>query len=65
MRADLIRGSFSLLATVVLMGMAQEWIGWAFQEHRWWKVGPGLALTAGALYESHKVWYRAERLLGL
>ncbi len=47
------------------MGMAQEWLSWAWQERKQWKVGPGVVLLLFATYESHKVWGRAERLLGI
>jgi hypothetical protein len=65
MREDLIRMSFSFLAAAVVLAMSSEWLTWAFQEHRWWKLGPGMVLLLFAAYESHKVWYRMERILGL
>lgn len=65
MREDLIRMAFSFLAAVVTLAMASEWFSWALQDHKWWKVGPGITLGAFAVYEAHKVWGRVERLLGL
>jgi hypothetical protein len=57
--------SFSFLAAIVLMGMSQEWFSWAFQEHRWWKLGPGIVLLLFAAYEASKVWRRVESVLGI
>ena len=65
MREDLIRMSFSFLAAAVTLAMAQEWFTWAWEDHKWWKVGPGVVLIVFALYESHKVWRRVESMLGI
>lgn len=65
MREDLIRMSFSFLAAVVLMGMAQEWFTWALERRQGWRVLPGVALAAFAVFEAHQVWRRAERILGM
>lgn len=64
-RENLIRGAFSFLAAAVTLGMAQEWGAWAFEQRRCWKLLPAAVLTAFAVYEAHKVWMRAERVMGL
>ncbi|KKN22940.1 hypothetical protein LCGC14_0910150 [marine sediment metagenome] len=65
MREDLIRMSFSFLAAAVTLAMAQEWITWAIEDHKWWKAGPGVVLAVFAVYEAHKVWRRVESMLGI
>ncbi len=65
MDKDVIRLGFSFLAAAVVLAMAQEWFTWALQDHKWWKIGPGMALTAFALFEAHQVWTRVEKILGL
>ncbi len=65
MREDLIRMSFSVLAASVMLSMAAEWSQWAMSQKSWWKLIPSSVLAGFAVYESKKVWARAERLLGL
>ena len=72
MREDLIRGSFSLLAAAVLLGMSQEYLFHALSSksgrlggRAYWELGPAGILLAFSVLEAHKVWTRGERLLGL
>lgn len=62
---DLVRGSFSFLAAMVTLGMAQEWATWAAEERRYWKLLPAALLAMIATFEAHQVWKRAEQVIGL
>lgn len=64
-RENLVRGAFSFLAAAVTLGMAQEWAMWAFEQRQYWKLVPAVGLATAAVYEAHKVWNRAERIMGL
>ena len=64
-RENLVRGAFSFLAAAVTLGMAQEWGLWALEQRRYWKFLPAATLAGFATYEAHKVWVRAERIMGL
>ena len=65
MREDLIRMIFSFLAASVTLSMAAEWSQWAMNQRSWWKLVPASVLAGFSVYEANKVWFRAERLLGL
>jgi hypothetical protein len=65
MHEDLVRGAFSFLAATVMLGMSQEWATWALAQRRCWKFLPAVVLAMFASYEAHKVWNRAERIMGL
>ncbi len=64
-RENLVRGAFSFLAAGVTLGMAQEWASWAIEQRQYWKLLPAAGLTIASVYEAHKVWNRAERIMGL
>ena len=63
MHKDVTRMGFSLLAAAVTLAMSQEWFTWAFERRQGWRVIPGAALAAAAVFEAHQVWRRAERIL--
>ena len=65
MREDLIRVMFSALAAAVTLGMSSEWSKWAFSQRSWWKLLPAIILASFSVYETNKVWYRMERILGI
>ncbi len=65
MREQVIRAGFSFLAASVSLSMAQEWAGWAFQEHKHWKLAPATFLVGIAMFEANQVWRRGERIFGL
>lgn len=65
MYEHLVRGAFSFLAAAVTLAMAQEWLSWAVEDQKPWKLAPAVVLTGFALYEAHKVWHRVEVVLRL
>ncbi len=65
MNKDFVRGSFSFLAAMVTLGMAQEWATWAGEERKAWKLLPAALLATVATFEAHQVWKRAELIMGL
>lgn len=64
-REHLIRGGFSFLAAAVTLAMSQEWVTWALEQHRYWKLAPATVLACFSVYEAHSVWRRGERVFGL
>lgn len=64
-REHLVRGAFSFLAASVTLGMSQEWAVWSLEQRKAWKLIPAAVLAGFASYEAHKVWQRAERVMGL
>ena len=62
---SLVRGAFSFLAAAVVLGMAQEWATWAFQQRLYWKLLPASVLAVFAVFEAHQVWKRVEKITGL
>lgn len=64
-RTSMVRVAFSFLAAAVTLGMSQEWATWAFEQRRYWKLGPAALLAAIASFEAHQVWKRVERIMGL
>ncbi len=64
-RENLVRGAFSFLAAMVTLGMAQEHFVWALERRQWWRVSIAYALASLSMFEAHKVWSRAEKVMGL
>lgn len=63
MREQIIRAAFSALAAAVTLSMSQEWMTWAIEQRKPWKIIPSLILGAFSLFEAHQVWRRGELML--